>query len=716
MVGSLKRNPDRQRLEASLRLVEGSTSAGESHFVNRELSWIQFNSRVLALAADSALPLLERVRFLSIFTSNLDEFFMKRVGGLNRQVAAGIATLSPDGLTPRQQLVAIRSALGPLLAEQQRLFVREIRPALLREGIEFLSWADLTPEECSFAKDYFESKVFPMLTPLSVDAGHPFPFLSNLSLSLGFALIHPDHSEPLFARVKISGPIPQWIQLPSPGNRESYRFVSLQELVVKHAQQLFPSMTVASSMPFRITRNIDLEVDDEDAEDLMEAIEAELRQRRIGEVVRLEHGANPDSWIRNFLVAELQLSSEDIFELHGLLDFTELDTIADLDLPKLKFPRWIPAVPPVLADDGSMFSLIRARDLLVHHPYESFGATVERFIREAAADPKVLAIKMTLYRIGETTPLINSLIRAAEDGKQVVCLVELKARFDEKQNIHWAQELERAGVHVVYGIPGLKIHSKAMLVVRQDADGIRAYAHCGTGNYHSRTATLYTDLGIFTSKPEFTRDLLHFFNYLTGRSLKDDYEKILVAPLTMEKTFLSLIRSEAKNRRDGLPAGVIAKMNALEDKHVIEALYEASQAGVPIDLIVRGACGLRPQVSGLSEQIRVLSVVGRFLEHSRVYYFRNAAVDPIDGLFYIGSADWMSRNLHQRVEVCIPIEDRAHRERIWHILGVMLDDHRQAWDMQADGSYLRRSPLGDEHMLGTHETLMALGSSAVKPS
>lgn len=714
MVTLTKRSSDR-RSDALHLVEEPATTNNISRFVNRELSWIQFNSRVLSLAADPSLPLLERVRFLSIFTSNLDEFFMKRVGGLNRQIAAGVTTLSPDGYTPRQQIASIKAALLPLLAEQQRLFIREIRPALRKEGIEFLEWSELQPQERAFASEYFQSKVFPMLTPLSVDAGHPFPFLSNLSLSLGFTLIHPSHaSDTLFARVKISGNLLPWIELPtSTSGNATHRFLSLQELVVQHAQHLFPNMTITSSMPFRITRNIDLVVDDEDAEDLMEAIEEGLRQRRVGEVVRLEHGVNPDPWILNFLTAELELDNEDIFEVKGLLDFTELNAIADLDIPRLRFSRWVPTVPPSVADEGSMFSLIRSRDLMVHHPYESFAATVEHFVREAANDPKVMAIKMTLYRVGQVTPLINSLIRAAEEGKQVVCLVELKARFDEKQNIHWAQRLEEAGVHVVYGIPGLKIHSKTMIVVRQDPDGVRAYAHCGTGNYHSRTANLYTDLGIFTAKPEFTRDMLHYFNYLTGRSMKEDYEKILVAPLTMEKTFISLIQREAKNEQEGAPSGIIGKMNALEDLDIIEALYGASNAGVPIDLIVRGACALRPQVPGMSEQIHVRSVVGRLLEHSRIYYFRNASVDPIDGIFYIGSADWMGRNMHRRVEVCIPIEERAHRERLWQILGVMLDDRRQAWEMLSSGFYtrLQSGPEGS----GTHETLMALAANTANP-
>lgn len=708
-----KRNGRRPRKPSALHLVDVvEPHVRESRFVNRETSWIQFNSRVLSLAADAALPLLERVRYLSIFTSNLDEFFMKRVGGLKGQLVAGVAPQSADGVTPRQQLAIIRRSLTPLLAEQQRIFLQEIRPALHREQVEFLEWHDLRDYERAFAAEHFQNKVFPLLTPLSVDAGHPFPFLSNLSTSLGFALAHPDHAEPLFARVKVSGNLTQWIRLPTADadNRETYRFLSIQDLILHHAQQLFPRMHVLTCMPFRVTRNTDLEVDDEDAEDLMEAIEEELRQRRIGQVVRLEHGPNPDPWILQFLLEELELDADDVYELHGALDYTELNVIADLDIPHLRFPRWAPVTPPGLLEETTMFSVIRNHDLLVHHPYESFAATVERFVREAAADPKVLSIKMTVYRVGQVTPLIPTLIRAAEEGKQVICLVELKARFDEKQNIHWAQELEKAGVHVVYGVPGLKTHAKTLLVVRQDADGIRAYAHIGTGNYHARTANLYTDFGMFTSKPEFTRDLMHFFNYLSGRSLKEDYERIVVAPVTMERRFLSLIQQEIENHRAGLPAAIIAKMNALEDRHIIEALYEASNEGVAIDLIIRGACCLRPKTPGLSENIRVISIVGRFLEHSRVFYFRAGAPNPLDGCFFMGSADWMSRNLHRRVEVVIPIEDRGHRERVWQVLQVMLDDHRQSWEMQSDGTYLRRNVMNSSSPLGTHEALMAIAT------
>jgi polyphosphate kinase len=663
---------------------------------------------VLTQAADTFLPLIERLRFLGIFDSNLDEFFMKRVGGLKRQVEAGVGTLSADGLSPRQQLTTIRRALEPQLKEQERIFIEDVRPALARERIELVAWTDLSEEEKTFSAEYYDLRIFPLLTPLSVDSGHPFPFMSNLSISLGFALVHPDYEDPLFARVKVDSNIPQWIRLPARASEERFRFLNTRELIVQHADSLFPRMKVLSHMPFRITRNVDLDVDDEDAEDLMEAIEEELRQRRAGEVVRLEHGSNPDPWILNFLVAELELESEDVFESRGFLDYSGLEPIIELDLPRLKFPRWVPMAPAGLGDDVNIFHAIRNHDILVHHPYESFTATVERFLRDAAHDPKVRAIKMTIYRVGQVTPLIPYLMRAAEEGKQVVCLVELKARFDEKHNIYWAQELEKAGVHVVYGLPGLKTHAKAILVVRQDNDGLRAYVHCGTGNYNTRTAALYTDFGLFTAKPEFTREFMHFFNYLSGRSLKDDYQRLLIAPFSMERSFIDLINIEIEHQRHGLPSGIIAKMNSLEDRHLIEKLYEASQAGVSVDLIVRGACCLRPGVPGMSDNIRVISVVGRLLEHSRIFYFRSAAVDAIDGKFYIASADWMSRNMHRRVELSLPIEDRPLREKIWQVLTIMLDDHRQAWEMQPDGFYVRRSFVQGKNPLGTHEALMAI--------
>jgi polyphosphate kinase len=690
--------------ERNFEVIAGTSP--EHFFVNRELSWLQFNLRVLTQAADPFLPLIERLRFLGIFDSNLDEFFMKRVGGLKRQVSAGVGALSADGLSARQQLSSIRRALEPLLKEQERIFVEDLVPALRRERIELISWDQLSPEELSFARNYFEQNAFPLLTPLSVDSGHPFPFISNLSLSIGFSLAHPDYIDPLFARVKVDSHLPQWIQLPLRAGDSTLRFVSTCELITKNAQALFPGMKILSHMPFRVTRNIDLNADDEDAEDLMEAIEEELKARRAGQVVRLEHGPHPDPWILQFLIDELELEPDDVFESRGLLDYSALNPIVDLDIPKLKFPHWTPATPTGLAEDVSIFQSIRSHDILVHHPYESFTASVERFLREASQDPKVVSIKMTIYRVGQVTPLMPYLIRAAEEGKEVVCLVELKARFDEKHNIYWAQELEKAGVHVVYGIPGLKTHAKTILTVRQDPDGLRAYAHCGTGNYNARTSNLYTDFSLFTANSQVTRELMHFFNYLSGRSLKEDYSKILVAPITMEKSFLALIDREISHVAAGLPARIIAKMNSLEDRHLIQKLYEASQAGIPIDLLVRGACCLRPGVPGLSEHIKVISVVGRLLEHSRAFYFRNGATDEVDGEFFISSADWMSRNMHRRVEVALPIEDRALKAKIWSVFSVMLDDYRQGWEMQSDGFYLRRSFQPGKNPLGSHETLM----------
>jgi polyphosphate kinase len=438
----------------------------------------------------------------------------------------------------------------------------------------------------------------------------------------------------------------------------------------------------------------------------MEAIEEELRARRAGKVVRLEHGPNPDPWILQFLTEELELEPDDVFESRGLLDYSALEPILDLDMPRLKYKHWSPVQPAALTEDVGIFQTLRNHDVLAHHPYESFTASVERFLYEAAHDPKVVSIKMTIYRVGQVTPLIPFLIQAAEEGKDVVCLVELKARFDEKHNIHWAQQLEKAGVHVVYGIPGFKTHAKAILVVRQESDGLRAYAHCGTGNYNAKTSNLYTDFGLFTAKSEFTSEFMHFFNYLSGRSLKDDYKKLLVAPLTMEGTFLGYIEREIANKRAGAPARIVAKMNSLEDRHLIGKLYEASQAGVDIDLIVRGACCLRPGVPGLSSSIRVISVVGRFLEHSRAFYFRNGAQDPLDGVFYISSADWMGRNMHRRVELAVPIEERALKERVWNTFEVMLNDSRSAWDMQPDGYYVQRGGRDGALDIGTHEIMM----------
>ena len=684
-------------------------------YLNRDLSWIEFNARVICQSADNTIPLLERLKFLAIATNNFDEFFMKRIGSLQSRLIAGIGNISVDGLDVRQQIMTIRKRILPLLDQQSMIYLEDLKPSLKKEGINLLKLADLTEAELRFTSDFFKEKVFPLLTPLAVDSGHPFPFLSNLSVSLAYSLKHPKLEDPLFARVKIPETLPQWVALPQAEADKEHRFLSLTDLIVKYSADLFPGLTVLTAMPFRVTRNSSFEIDEDDAEDLLELIEGHLRQQRSGQIIRLEHGENPDPWILNFLIEELQLNPEEIYELKSELDFKDLEAIYEMNIPKLKYPRFTPSVPAVLVDETSMFHAIKTHDILVHHPYESFASSVERFVREASEDPKVLSIKMTVYRVGQVTPLIPYLINAAEQGKQVVCLVELKARFDEKQNIHWANTLEKSGVHVVYGIPGLKTHAKTILVVRQDADSVRAYAHCGTGNYHAKTANLYTDLGLFTCKKEYTSELMHFFNYLTGRSLMDKYEKLLVAPVNMEKNFLNMIAAEVENHKQGKPSGIVAKMNSLEDLHIIEELYKASQAGVKIELIIRGLCCLRPGVPGLSENIRVVSVVGRLLEHSRLFYFRNAAETVTDGEYYIGSADWMTRNLHRRIEVAIPLADKNHKERCQQIIDIMLSDRRQSWELNQDGSYLRltRNLLEGESAEpneGTHEKLMKITS------
>jgi len=691
--------------------THAETTAG-SRFLNRELSWLEFNRRVLHEAMDDRTPLLERVRFLSIFTSNLDEFYMKRVGGLLRQLAAGVRKRTSDGHTLQSLIAEIRAKVMEMLRLQAECYTKEILPQLSLHDIFLLNWEDLSDEERGRAGEYFKTQVFPVLTPLSVDPGHPFPFISNLSTSLGVLLRNPESNEEHFARVKIPKVLPQWIQLSQDTSGTGFRFVSLLDLIRDNIHHLFPDMSVLDVMPFRLTRNAEIERDEGDTEDLLEMVEEELRQRRFGSVVRLEHGAKPNAKMLRFLLQELQLSDTDVYELPGEIDFTDLNCIANLSIPALRFPPWTPLIPKALADNESdLFGIIRSGDVLVHHPYESFNASVERFVRAAVDDPNVLAIKMTVYRTGDDSPFIPLLIRAALAGKQVVCLVELKARFDEERNIYWAQLLEKAGVHVVYGIVGLKTHTKTALVVRQEQDGLRAYAHIGTGNYNIQTAKLYTDLGLFTCDPVLTQDTIELFNYLTGRSLKRDYRKLLVAPVNLKSGLMRLLDREIEHQKAGRPARIVAKMNSLEELDVCEKLYEASQSGMRVDLIIRGFCCLRPGVPGLSDNIRVISVIGRFLEHSRIFYFRNGAQDEVDGLFYIGSADWMYRNLLARVEAVTPIESRAGRERCWEILQIMLRDRRQAWDMQPDGSYIQRRPEPgsagtDAETLGTHEYLM----------
>jgi len=706
----------------------------KDRFLNRDLSWLEFNRRVLHEAMDERNPALERVRFLAIFTSNLDEFFMKRVGWHRRHNRTNPTTpVSPDGRTAPQVLKEIREYTLLDLARQADHYTTRLKPDLRDKGVHLCAWADLSEPERRAGSEYFQASAFPVLTPLAVDPGSPFPFISNLSLSLGVLLRHPDRIEPVFARVKVPEVLPKWVRV-SPLGATPLRLVPMYELIRNHLSDLFTDLEVLSVMAFRVTRNAEIPREDEDTEDIRELMEEELRQRRFAEVVRLETGPNPDPWMLAFLKDELRLSDDDCYQLPAEVDYEDLKIVADLPLANLKFDTWTPVTPKLLADENAdIFSLVRRGDFLVHHPYESFDATVGRFVEAATLDPKVLAIKMTLYRVGDSTPFIKSLIRAAEQGKQVVVLVELKARFDEERNLRLADQLERAGAHVVYGVLGLKTHTKVTLVVREEQDPvvpppgqppttppvtaptIRSYAHIGTGNYNATTARLYTDLGLFTADPDITRDVVELFHYLTGRSLKRSYRKLLVAPANMRTRVLELIDREAENARNGLPARIIAKMNQLEERKVCNALYAASRAGVQIDLIVRGFCTLRPQVPGLSDNIRVSSVIGRFLEHSRIFYYRNAQTDETDGDFFIGSADWMYRNLLTRVEAVVPVESKTQKQRLWQILQIMLADKRQAWDMLPDGKYTQRTPTTPAAAAtGTHQTLMSLSRQQVE--
>jgi len=662
---------------------------------------------VLHEALDRRTPLLERVRFLAIFSNNLDEFFMKRVGGLRRQIDAGVGSVPWEPMPPAELLAKIRATVLEDIGAQAAAYRDLILPELRQAGIEIATWDQLDAGEREEAEAWYRRNVFPILTPLAVDPGHRFPFISNLSMSLGVMLRRPGESEQLFARVKVP-------EVPTRLHRlsGSRRFIPLRQIIENNLDDLFPGMEVLKVMPFRVTRNADVEQDAEDAEDLLEHIQQTLKERRFARVVRLELTPNPNPRILRFLMEELDLRPDEIYESRGLLDYGVLHQVADLDMPELRYPKWKGIVSPGLeGDDADVFSRIRGGDILVHHPYERFDASVERFIEQAAEDPRVLAIKQALYRTSGDSPFIPNLIRAAESGKQVAVLVELRARFDEARNITWARKLEDAGVHVAYGVVGLKTHTKTALVVRQEGSGIRCYAHIGTGNYNSKTARLYEDVGLFTCNPAITEDLVALFNYMTGRSRQREYQKLLVAPVGMKRSFLELIEREMHLHTPERPGRIVAKMNQLEDRSVTEALYEASRAGVRIDLIVRGFCCLRPGVPGLSENIRVISVIGRFLEHSRIFWFSGGRENPIEGDFYIGSADWMYRNLNTRVEVATPVEAPPLRRRLWEILQIALDDRRQVWEMRSDGTYEQRTPEGldadDPMALGAHQRLMA---------
>jgi polyphosphate kinase len=679
-----------------------------SHLINRELSWLEFNARVLHEALDDRTPLLERLKFLAIFTTNLDEFYQVRVAGLRRQVAAGVTHPPADGMSPTHQLDAIDRKVRELVHRQLQCLHEVLLPALAAHGVRLVSMEELSVEERTELDRFFAREVFPVLTPLAVDPSHPFPYISNLSLSLAVLVRDPETGEERFARVKVPRSLSRWVPL-----GDSRRFVPLEELIGAHLGTLFPGMTVEQWHGFKITRYSDLDVPAADEpEDLLASIEEQVFQRRFGEVVRLEVETGMPEHVRRLLLEELRegappdvlpLAERDVHDVGSLVELADLMGLATIDVPELRDTPYAPLVPHELRDvERSIFDAIRERDILVHHPFESFAMSVERFFESAAMDDAVLALKTTLYRTSGDTAIVQALTEAAQRGKQVAVLVELQARGDEANNISWARTLEDHGVHVAYGLPGLKTHAKIALVVRRDPDGIRRYVHIGTGNYNSKTARVYTDLGLFTVNENIASDISDVFNLLTGFSRQREYRKLLVAPTTMKARFLGLIAREATHARAGRPARIVAKLNAIVDADVIAALYEASQAGVTVDLIVRGICCLRPGMPGVSDRIRVRSIVGRFLEHSRLFSFANGGSEE----FYIGSADWMPRNLERRVEVITPVEDRALQARLRSLLDTCLDDNRQAWVLHPDGTYVQLTAPAPEEELAAHHRLL----------
>jgi polyphosphate kinase len=680
-----------------------------ARFLNRELSWLDFNQRVLALADDERVPVLERAKFLAIFSQNLDEFFQVRVAALKDQVAAGLTTTSPDGRTAAQQLLDIRDCLSGVLPHMEAVFLDRVAPALAEAGIRFSSWYELDEDDEKFLVETFEERIFPVLTPLAVDPGHPFPYISNMSLNLGVMVRDPVEGERRFARVKVPDILPRFVVLP-----DGERYIPLEQVIAAHLAELFPGMEIEQHYPFRVTRNADLTLEEEEADDLLAAVELELRRRRFGRAVRLEIDAGMSDEVRALLQRELDLGDDDVYVHVAPLDLGGLWSVHALDRPDLKDPPYIPVTPSrlVAEQSGDIFALIRERDVLVHHPYESFRASVQELVRHASADPDVLAIKMTLYRTSGDSPIVKSLIRAAERGKQVAVLVELKARFDEGANIEWARALETAGVHVAYGLIGLKVHAKTLLVVRNEPDGLRRYCHIGTGNYNPTTAGIYEDLGLLTCDPVIGNELTQLFNELTGFG-RMRYEALLVAPRTLRARFVELIRQEVAAAEAGGEGRIVLKMNSLVDAAIIDELYAASQAGVQIDLIVRGICCLVPGVPGRSENIRVRSLVGRYLEHSRLYHFANGG-GPGEPRYLIGSADLMPRNLDRRVEALAAVADPDLQDRLQEVLDIELADDVLAWELHPSGEWDRLHPPDGDEGHNTHRRLQDLAGRRAK--
>ena len=649
-------------------------------FIDREQSWLAFNQRVLELAEDENIPLFERVKYLTIFASNLDEFFMVRVGSVLGKIELGVTASNSAGLTPQGSLEQISRKTGELSLRHARLFKDKLMPELRKNGIEIITWDQLTDSERVHVTKLFTDRIFPVLTPLAVDPSHPFPYISGLSLNLAVIVKNPDSGAEFFARIKVPPILPRYV---STNNTGSLRFIPIEELIVIHLQELFPGMLIQDHYTFRVTRNQDIELDEEDTDDLLDTLEQELSRRRFGPPVRLEVEEGVDPKLLTRLCEELEINPSNVFSLPAPLDLTDLLRITDLDFPKLKFPpfrsRSVAALSEIDSEEPDLFfAAIRQGEILLHHPYDSFTTSVVQFLQHAAQDPQVLAIKQTLYRTSGDSPIMEALIEAAEAGKQVLAVIELRARFDEQANVRWARKLEAVGVHVVYGLMGFKTHAKLSLVIRDEATGIRRYAHVGTGNYNPKTARFYEDLGIMSSDPELTEDLTKLFNQLSGFGPQSTFSRLLVAPRTLRPGLLERIENEIKNAKSGKNSGIQFKLNSLLDEEFIEALYRASQAGVPVDLVIRGISSIKPGVPGLSENIRVRSILGRFLEHSRIYHFTNGGSDE----YWIGSADLMQRNLDRRVESLVRIEKAAHKNLLQEILDISMDPKTSSWHQQ----------------------------------
>ena len=666
-------------------------------FLDRESSWLEFNRRVLALAQDPEVPLLERVRFLAIFARNLDEFFMVRVAGLRRRMATGLAVRAASGLLPREVLAHVMSATRDLMAEHADTWRKDVQPALEPHGIQIVRWGDLGSEEQQRLHQIWHDQVHPVLTPLAVDPAHPFPYISGLSLNLAVVVRDPVSEAEMFARVKVPPVLPRLLPVEVDGRGNL--FVPLEDVIAEHLPELFQGMHIVAHHLFRVTRNADVEVDEDDVENLIQALERELMRRRFGPPVRLEVEEDIDEHVLDLLVRELAITEDEVIRLPGLLDLTALDALGDVDRAELRFPAFVPVTHPRLQEEPGqlpdVFAALRQGDVLVHHPYDSFATSVQAFIEQAATDPQVLAIKQTLYRTSGDSPIVDALIEAAEAGKQVLVLVEIKARFDEQANIRWARALEQAGCHVVYGLVGLKTHSKISLVVRQEGGRIRRYAHIGTGNYNPKTARQYEDIGLLTCDPQIGADLTDLFNQLSGYSRHDGYKSLLVAPRSLRPGLVELIERQSELARAGQPSGIVIKANSLVDEEITDALYAASRAGVSVDLVLRSICALRPGIAGLSENVRVRSIVGRYLEHSRVFAFG----PPGDRELWLGSADLMHRNLDRRVEVVVHVCGPEAQQRLDHALGLMLDADVKRWDLSEDGSWVRRGSVDYQEQL-----------------